>query len=84
MEKYNKIKILIEIIVATFIIHSKVTVHAKYQQNVINNQAVKVKTNTETTRIMELAERDFKRALINMLSDLKRNMNIMRRKVEDV
>ena len=84
MEKYNKIKILIEIIVAMFIIHSKVTVHAKYQENVINNQEIKVKTNTETMRIMELAERDLKSALINMLSDLKRNMNIMRRKVEDV
>lgn len=57
---------------------------AKDHENVMHNQEIKVKTNTETTRIMELAERDYKRALINMLSDLKRNMNIVRRKVEDV
>jgi len=84
LEKYNKIKILIDTIVAMFIIQAKVTGHAKDQENVMHNQEIKVKTNTETTRIMELAERDFKRALINMLSDLKRTMNIVRRKVEDV
>ena len=44
----------------------------------------KVKTNTEMTGMMEFTERDFRRALVNMLSDLKKNLNIMRRKVEDV
>lgn len=36
------------------------------------------------TGMVELAERDFKSTIINMLSDLKKNVNIVRRKVEDV
>lgn len=35
------------------------------------------------TGMMEFTERNFRRALVNMLSDLKKNLNMMR-KVEDV
>lgn len=33
---------------------------------------------------MELEEKDFKTYITNMLSDLKENMNILRRKMEDL
>lgn len=57
------------------------------KKNVIHNQEKEVNQNQHRNdkdeRMMELAERDFKRALINMLSGLK-NMNMVWRKIEDV
>ena len=35
-------------------------------------------------RIIELIDKDFKTAIINMLKHLKENMNIMKREVESV
>lgn len=39
------------------------------------------------TEMIELADRDIKRAIINMLNtlkDLKKNMSIMKREIEDI
>lgn len=38
-----------------------------------------VKRNTEMTKIMEFAVKDLKAIIINMLKDLKDNMNIMKK-----
>lgn len=43
-----------------------------------------MKTGKEMTGMVELAERNFQRAIINRLSDLKKNLNIVKRNVENV
>lgn len=72
MEKHNKIKTLNNVTFAIFHIQSKIN-----QENMIRKPEKKsITTDKEMTRMVELAERDFKRAIINMFSDLKKNMNI--------
>lgn len=73
MEKHNKIKTLTNVTFAIFHIQSKII----NQENMIRKPEKKsITTDKEMTRMVELAERDFKRAIINMFSDLKKNMNI--------
>lgn len=73
MEKHNKIKTLNNVTFAIFHIQSKII----NQENMIRKPEKKsITTDKEMTRMVELAERDFKRAIINMFSDLKKNMNI--------
>lgn len=65
--------------------NQKIISHAKNQENVIHNQEKKsMKTGKEMTGIVELAERNFQKAIINRLSDLKKNLNIVKRNVENV
>lgn len=45
----------------------------------------KISTDTgpSTTKILELADKDFNADIINMFKDLKKNLNKMRREMED-
>lgn len=58
----------------------------KYQKNTNNNHEKNqsIETDPEMLEIMQLGGKNYKRVIINMLRNLKKNMNIMRSEMETI
>lgn len=63
-------------------IQSKITGHAKMQKNVAHNQEKNqpIEAEAEMTKMMELTDENFKIAIINLLENIDKSMNVMKGK----
>lgn len=67
-------------------IQSKITGHAKMQKNVAHNQEKNqpIEAEAEMTKMMELTDENFKIAIINLLENIDKSMNMIMEKMEDI